>query len=45
MDNSVVKPFLAYEAPMMESVSLEEFDEVLASAICQKKFACGSVYS
>jgi len=36
---------MKYQKPLMETIRDDEFEEILASAICQTKFVCGSVYS
>ena len=36
---------MEYQKPAVETIRDDEFEEILASAVCQSKFACGSVYS
>lgn len=46
MNHEGSSKFESYEIPVMESVSLTEFDEILALAACASEYThCGSKYS
>lgn len=36
---------MEYQKPTIETIRDDEFEEILASAVCGSAFGCGSVFS